>query len=575
MSLHRLHSLPWWVNTAWMWQSRREAEAFHLATGGVRTTQERLLRTTLSDNAQSRVGREHAFASLHSIDDFRSRCPVSNYDTVAPWIEQIERGDEHVLTMEPVLMFEPTGGSSGGSKLIPYTATLRRQFQRAIASWIWDLFRVLPAVRTGTAYWSISPAGQRKRETVGGMRIGFDSDQEYLDGTQRWAISRLLVVPPDVSRLHSIDNFRYATLAYLLAAEDLALISIWSPTFLTSLLDALPVWRERLCRDLHDGMLRLPSAGDEVIAPRLRIPRCPARSREIANVIGAETASNTLSGLWPRLALISCWADAAAEMYLPDLQSRFPGPATQPKGLLATEGVVSIPIVGQPGAALAIRSHFFEFLEIGDADDARTTRSHTLLADELQVKRQYRVLLTTGGGLYRYDLGDVVEVVGFLRECPLLRFRGRYLAGSDLVGEKLNERHVGECLRATFEEFDLRPDFALVVPHVAPPGYVALVVCPLGNDTDAVAAALAQRLECRLRENPQYRYAVDLRQLNPLDVRWLQLPQGRAWQIYEDHCRELGRKPGDIKPTALDGRRDWEAVFERAGASGLVSRSTR
>jgi hypothetical protein len=95
------------------------------------------------------------------------------------------------------------------------------------------------------------------------------------------------------------------------------------------------------------------------------------------------------------------------------------------------------------------------------------------------MKRPYRVLVTTGGGLYRYDLGDVVEVVGFLRECPLLKFRGRHGSGSDLVGEKLNERHVRECLRATFEEFDVRPDFALVIPQAAPRGYVALVVRPV------------------------------------------------------------------------------------------------
>jgi hypothetical protein len=563
MSLGTLRHLPWWLNTGWMWQCRREAGAFYAATSAVRATQEQLLRAMLSDNAHCRFGREHAFASIHSIDDYRSAVPISTYDTFAPRIDRIAEGEPQVLTTEDVLMFEPTGGSGGGSKLVPYTATLRLQFQRAIAAWVWDVFRHLPAVRAGTAYWSISPAAQRvKRRTAGGTRIGFNSDQEYLGGGQRWAMARVLVVPPEVSQLHNIDNFRYATLAYLLAAQDLAFVSIWSPTFLTALLAALPDWADRLCRDLHDGRLRLPSPDQETATVRLVFPRRPGRSRQLTRILGAETGMpQTLTGVWPQLALISCWADATAEMYVPDLQSRFPGVPLQPKGLLATEGVVSIPIVGHTGAALAIRSHVFEFLEVHDVDDEGPTQSGTRLAHELELKGQYRVLITTGGGLYRYDLGDVVEVVGFLRECPLVQFRGRHGSASDLVGEKLNEQHIRNCLRATFEEFDVRPDFALVVPQSSAPGYVALVAGHDRLDTDVITPAMATRLETRLRENPQYRYAVDLRQLKPVEIRWLQLPRGRAWQIYEERCRQLGQKAGDIKPTALDARRDWVDLF--------------
>ena len=45
----------------------------------------------------------------------------------------------------------------------------------------------------------------------------------------------------------------------------------------------------------------------------------------------------------------------------------------------------------------------------------------------------------TGGGLYRYRLNDCVEILGFVNECPLLRFVGRKDKVVDLFGEKLNE----------------------------------------------------------------------------------------------------------------------------------------
>jgi hypothetical protein len=94
---------------------------------------------------------------------------------------------------------------------------------------------------------------------------------------------------------------------------------------------------------------------------------------------------------------------------------------------------------------------------------------------------------------------------------------------------------------------------------------VAIVACaPESDVTTVIPRALAQRLDDRLRENPQYRYAVDLRQLSPIEVRWLLLPRGRAWQVYEERCRQLGQKAGDIKPTALDSRPHWPEVFEQA-----------
>ena len=64
--------------------------------------------------------------------------------------------------------------------------------------------------------------------------------------------------------------------------------------------------------------------------------------------------------------MISCWADAAGAAPAAALASRFPSAVLQPKGLLATEGFVSLPLAAAGGAVLSARSHFFEFFEAGD-----------------------------------------------------------------------------------------------------------------------------------------------------------------------------------------------------------------
>ena len=106
----------------------------------------------------------------------------------------------------------------------------------------------------------------------------------------------------------------------------------------------------------------------------------------------------------------------------------FPQVEIQPKGLLATEAIVSIPLLDSPAPALAVRSHFFEFAAVdfvgGGIVDSRRPR----LAHELECGGRYQILVTTAGGLYRYCLGDEVEVVGSSDQCPLLRFLGAAIA---------------------------------------------------------------------------------------------------------------------------------------------------
>jgi hypothetical protein len=254
---------------------------------------------------------------------------------------------------------------------------------------------------------------------------------------------------------------------------------------------------------------------------------------------------------WPRLGLISCWADAAAAHCLGETRALFPGVEVQPKGLLATEGCVSLPLLGRPAPVLALRSHFFEFQP---PDEAAACR----LAHELDRGGRYRVVLTTGGGLYRYQLRDEVEVVAFENQCPLLRFLGKADRVSDLVGEKLAEPHVRAVLDRVFKARGLAPLFALLVPAPGPPRRYRLYLqdARVAEWQEASAA-----LEAGLCENPYYRHAVRMGQLAPSEV-WFLNPEGEsAWRIYERRCLARGQKAGGIKPTALDPWTGWPDEF--------------
>src|SRR5262249_29613534 len=138
------------------------------------------------------------------------------------------------------------------------------------------------------------------------------------------------------------------------------------------------------------------------------------RARPARAALLRECDPDDVRAIWPDLSLVSCWADGPSRAPAEQLARRLGGVPVQPKELLATEGVVTIPLDGLH--PLAIESHLFEFL---DAD------GRARLAHELDEGGEYTPLVTTAGGLYRYRLGDRVRVDGFVERTPSLTFVGR------------------------------------------------------------------------------------------------------------------------------------------------------
>ena len=102
---------------------------------------------------------------------------------------------------------------------------------------------------------------------------------------------------------------------------------------------------------------------------------------------------------------------------------------------------MTIPIEdGTAAGVLDIRHHYFEFIpeDQGDRPEPETRRGST----ELIEGRNYFIVLTTAGGLYRYKISDLVRCVGFHGRAPLIEFLNKGAHFSSLTGEKLSEFQV-------------------------------------------------------------------------------------------------------------------------------------
>lgn len=515
---------------------RKQANLFYSALGRVQQTQDDLLARIVTRNADTIYGRARNFRSVSTVRQFQRHVPVTTYEDYLPFLEGIAEGKKHVLTHDPVMIFQPSSGTSSASKYIPYTRELQADFQRGIAPWLTSLYKAAPSLFSGIVYWSISPPAQRQR-MYGKIAIGFEDDAHYL-GFLGKALHNLVTASPGrLAPDMEASAFIEQTLLCLLSRRDLSLISIWSPSFLTNILD---YFVEKT----------------SIILQRLAVsdyPEAQARTVEIDRLL-SRGEENLFEAIWPELGLISCWTDGPCQPALRLLRKYFPSVPFQGKGLIATEAMISLPLMQAHDPVLAITSHFFEFRDV-ETGDVR-------LAHELLEGKDYSVIVTTSGGLYRYALHDIVRVTGTIEEARTVVFISKEGLVSDLYGEKINASHVQTCLEEAFRATRLQPEFALLAPCAilgAQDSY-GLFIGSEGLSQEQIRA-LRREMENGLRQNFHYAVCQSTGQLGPLRCYRIQGNGRLGFAVYHAEMVKRGFKPGDIKPAVLDRQRGWEEHF--------------
>lgn len=372
---------------------------------------------------------------------------------------------------EDVILHEPTSGTTGGTKWIPYTEQLRREFMRAVNPWMASIYLRHPGLLFCTHYWSVSPYTE-VRCPKDGPRRGFAEDRDYLGSFRGRTTRTLFPVSASVAGERDPGRHRLLTAKALLASRRLGLISVWHPSAFLKLLDFMS-----------------------------------DRANELASgAIAAALSSRDYRRVWPRLKFISCWDAAFAAADATRLRNLFPGVEIEGKGVMATEGVVTFPWFGRHVAA--ITSHTLGFEDVDEIGEPIAGSRAGI--DELQIGKRYGIVLSTGNGFTDYRLGDVMECTGFIRRTPVLEFCHRSGGVVDLHGEKLHPAFVGEVIVELGKKYG-SPKFAMMVPVPKMDGYRLL-----WEPADDGTLPEASEVERLLGANYYYAHTRNLGQLKPV-----------------------------------------------------------
>ncbi len=416
---------------------------------------------------ETRFGRAHDFGEIDSVDDYRARVPLQDYETLRPYFDRARDGAPDEAWPGPVEAFAQTAGTTGGRKYLPQTASSIKSSLDgggdALAAYL---------VRAGDRHLLQA----RIAFLSGNVALG-DNTAILAARAPAWA-RRFMVPSPDVLALPDWEE-KLAAAARELARCDVRLL-LGIPSWTLLLLDAVEREADRPIRDvwpswrgyIHGGMAFGPYAATY-------------RQRVGDGVVFVDTYSATEGGML----------------------------AVQEKD-------------GDPSLAVLLdRNVYYEFVGADEPDGPRRG------IHEVEPDVPYLVYVTTDAGLWSYGMDDVVRftsvrpprLVFHGRSHFLLDAFGEHVSQGELEGAVAHAAAAHGC---EVREFTVLPEYpdarrptgrhAWLVEFVVPP-----------PDLEAFARTIDSSIQGR---NHDYRlHRAGDRQLRPPVVRLVRRGAFYAW----------------------------------------------
>lgn len=521
------HIRPW-LGYPLAQRTRQMVEQYLHAARDARRMQRETLDRLLALNADSQFARERGLRPGMPLAEFRRAVPVADFEAFRPYVERLKQGERSALLgpKNRLLMFTLSSGTTADAKFIPITDHFLNDYRRGWSMWGIRAMDEHPTLHRLDIVQLSSDYDQFR--TPAGIPCGNISG--LVSAMQSKIIRSMYTVPLEVAKITDPEAKYYTALRLAMANPHVGLVMTANPSTLVHLGKMADRERERLIRDIADGTLAvrefLPSAIRE---PLLR--RCcrknPIRARQLEQLV-LQHGRLAPQDFWPHLALVAVWTGGSAGAYLQSMRRYFGNVPVRDHGLSASEGRMTIPLKDECSAGmLDVGTHFFEFIPEEEYDSAQPT---VLSAHELQVDRNYYILLTTSSGLYRYNIRDVVRCCDYHGTTPVLEFLHKGAHISNLTGEKISESQVVLAVRTAVARlridlscFTVSPIWgeppryrfhyeASDLPH---PGLVRQLVSNI--------EAELQRLNCEYREK---RHTGRLGELQPQS-----LPEG-TWRRF-------------------------------------------
>ncbi|WP_312174897.1 GH3 auxin-responsive promoter family protein [Chryseobacterium sp.] len=394
-------------NIALLWAKKhvRKAEEFKK---NAEQNQEKLLLSLVDTAKKTLFGREHDFENIRSVKDFQDKVKISDYEDLKPYIERVKKGQANILWTDVPEYFAKTSGTTSGSKYIPISKEGMPFQVKAAQS---ALFHYI--------------AKKNNADFVNGKMI-------FLQGS------------PELEEVFGIKTGRLS-----------GIVAHHIPKYLQK--NRLPSWETNIMEDWEAKVDKIVEETEKENMTLISgIP--PWLIMYFEKLV--ERHSKKIKQIFPNLQLIVT-GGVNYEPYRDKMEELLGGKVDIVQTFPASEGFFAFQDDHTKEGLLLLTNHgiFYEFVpleEYGKPDARRLTLK------DIELNKDYALILTTNSGLWAYSIGDVVRFTG--KNPHRIQVSGRTKHFTSAFGEHVIAFEVEEAMKAAIEncpaqitEFHLAP----------------------------------------------------------------------------------------------------------------------
>lgn len=323
------------------------------------TTQFTVWQDLIAAGQYTEFGRAFNFSEIQSLQDFKQRVPIQDYDSLKPYIERMMKGEENVLWNTPVNWFAKSSGTtSDKSKFIPVSEESLKENHYKASKDVLALYYVShPESDLLTGKGLIIGGSHQINDVNDDVHYG-DLSAVVLQNSPFW--SNWLRTPElSIALMHEWES-KLEKLAEATIQENVTSMA------------GVPTWLIVLLR----------------------------RILEI-------TGKSTIKEVWPNLELYM-HGGVSFVPYKQQFEKLIGAPINYLEMYNASEGFFSAQDDINKEGMLLMCDHgiFYEFMP---ATEYEKENPQTIQLNEVELGKNYALVITTTGGLWRYLIGDTIQ----------------------------------------------------------------------------------------------------------------------------------------------------------------------
>jgi GH3 auxin-responsive promoter. len=350
--------------------------------------QQQVFQSLISAAQYTEFGKQYGFSSIFKIEEFKQRVPVHNYDSIKPYIQRVMEGQQNVLWNTPIKWFAKSSGTTADkSKFIPVSVE------------------------------SLDECHYRSGRDVLSLFYNNFPDSDLLTGK-----SLVIGGSHQVNKLSPESDSYYGDLsAVMLQNMPFYGNMIRTPDLSIALMDE---WEEKIERManavIHENVTSIAGV--------------PTWTLVLIKRIFELTGTDNLADVWPNIELymhggvsFTPYRDQFRKLIRkPDMYYQETYNASE--GFFAAQD-----IIGQEGLLLFLNHGiFYEFMPM---EEYGKEQPRTLQLQDVELNKNYALIISTNGGLWRYLVGDTIQFVSL---APYrIKVSGRTKSFINAFGEEL------------------------------------------------------------------------------------------------------------------------------------------